>query len=487
MRAAVHLTLSLVAAIIGLSAAVGVAGSWVAGSIVGLAAALGAGWALQRYPLVTLDEAACSRPLKLLSAVATLGALVQLSRLAVFMIEPSAAAYSFLPQSSWEVRHSCLTAYSVAGQASGEGKDPYNVALYNAPDDTGTGVRRPLKLGPFDVDVYEYPPPFLLLPRAFALVAPTFLQLRPLWYALNLSVVLLAMLVVARSLGPVAGTRALLLSPLVFASLPTLSVLQKGNVQALVVAASMLALALLEKRRFASGGALLAFATLSKLFPGLLGITLIARRQWSAVLWTALAATVLIALTLLDVGWAQFEAFARHLPGLLSGEAFPAFRNPAPMAINSSVPGLVFKLKLFGVPGMGFPAAKWVGWIWTLVAAGAAVALGRRALKEEEKALGWLALLILATLRSPFLPQAYAAFPPLWLLTVLAATFAPTLKTLAWVVCTWLALNIYIPLDVGLEPRVRALINGVPQAVTLALAVWVLIRRAPAVEGSRAR
>src|SRR6266481_543177 len=33
---------------------------------------------------------------------------------------------------------------------------------------------------------------------------------------------------------------------------------------------------------------------------------------------------------------------------------------------------------------------------------------------------------ILATLRSPFLPQAYAAVPPLWLLTLLAATHAPT-------------------------------------------------------------
>ena len=40
---------------------------------------------------------------------------------------------------------------------------------------------------------------------------------------------LLAMLLVARALGPVAGTRALLLAPLVPAALPTLSAVQKAK------------------------------------------------------------------------------------------------------------------------------------------------------------------------------------------------------------------------------------------------------------------
>ena len=48
---------------------------------------------------------------------------------------------------------------------------------------------------------------------------------------MSAAVLLAAMLAVARALGPVAGTRALLLAPLVWAGLPTLNTLQKGNVQ----------------------------------------------------------------------------------------------------------------------------------------------------------------------------------------------------------------------------------------------------------------
>ena len=51
----------------------------------------------------------------------------------------------------------------------------------------------------------------------------------------------------------------------------------------------------------------------------------------------------------------------------MSGEAFSAFRNPGAIGNNGSVPGLIFKLKLWGVPHMGFEAMRIVGWIYTLV------------------------------------------------------------------------------------------------------------------------
>jgi len=65
---------------------------------------------------------------------------------------------------------------------------------------------------------------------------------------------LLALVVVARFLGPADGTRALLLSSLVWLALPTtISTLQKGNVQVIVIAASMLAMVLFERRHQAAG------------------------------------------------------------------------------------------------------------------------------------------------------------------------------------------------------------------------------------------
>ena len=335
-------------------------------------------------------------------------------------------------------------------------------------------MRKALWLGPFKIDVYEYPPPFLLLPRALRLVTPDFDRLRMVWFGLNGSIVLVAILVLARSLGPAAGTRALLLSPLVWVALPTLSTLQKGNVQAAVIACSVLAMSLFEKRRWLGGGALLAAAIVSKLYPGLLLVYLILRHQWRAVASTAAFAFALALLSFLDTGWEPYRAFLGRLPELLGGEAFPAFRNPMAQAINYSVPGLAFKLKLFGVPGMGFAAAKVLGWIYTMVALSAVVVAARRGLSERQKPLVWLAIIILATLRSPFLPQAYAGFPALLLLTLIGAMFAPTPRTLAAILGSWLALNIMWPTDWPMDPRLLALLNGIPQVLTIVLAILVI-------------
>lgn len=253
-----------------LALVMGLGGSWLVGIVVALLAAGLVAWLIGSKRLVALDEAACSPVLKLTSAVLSVLALVMLVRLTVFMVDASRVEYASIPTSTWEVRHSCLTAYYVAGKAAGEGRNVFDGSLYTAPDDTGVGVRKPLELGPFGIDVYEYPPPFLPLPRATMLLAPDFMRLRALWFGLNITVLVAATLVVAKLLGPATGARALLLAPLVWAALPTLSFLQKENVQGIIVASSMLAMALFERRRFAAGGALLAYATMSKLFPGLL-------------------------------------------------------------------------------------------------------------------------------------------------------------------------------------------------------------------------
>lgn len=426
-----------------------------------------------------VPSSAAARFLLVLSVLVALAAAVLLGRLAVFMADDARPGFSAFPSSGWEVRHSCASAYFVAAGAAREGGSVYRDELYTAPDDDGRGARKPLMLGRFGVDVYEYPPPFLLLPGALRQVAPEFPAFRLLWFVLNGIVVAFAMVLVARVLPSPAATRALLLAPLVWISLPTLSGLQKGNVQLMIVALAMLAMLLFERRRFAAGGALLAFATASKLFPGLLLVYLIARRQWRAVAWTATMGALLVVVSVAVVGARQYLAFADHLPGLLGGEAFPAFRNPSAMAINFSIPGLVFKLKVLGLGALSFGASKLVGWLYTLVVLAVVVMASRRSWADGDKPALWLAILILGTLRSPFLPQAYAAFPPLWLLTLLAARQPPTVKTLLLTLTAWLSLNVYWPLDWPLDPRVLALVTLVPQAATVAVAALALRPRTP--------
>jgi hypothetical protein len=480
LRAAVAIAVGLAAAITAFTIAAGVTGSLVAAPPIAAIAGAVVAVRLWKRPIVFYDPAATSRPLRIVSALATVAALIQLARLAVFMMSPAQAAYSQFPSSEWEKRHSCLTAYFVAAQAIPTTPNVYDDALFSLPGDP-TAPRKPRTMGAFNIDAYEYPPPFLLLPRALGLVAPDFARLRLAWFGISAAVLLVGMLAVARALGPVAGTRAVLLAPLVWAGIPMLNTLQKGNVQVLIIAASMCAMVLFERRRWAAGGAVLAYATVSKLYPGMLVLYLLARRQWRAVAWTAAFSGVVVLLSLLDTGLAPFTAFLHHLPGILSGEAFPAFRNPAATGINVSIPGLVFKLKLFGVAGMSFAASKVVGWVYTLAVLGAIALVARRPLRDQEAPAIWLAILILATLRSPFLPQGYGVFPAIWLATLLAARRPPTAKNVLRLGLAWLCFNMYVPMDWGVSPRALALINLVPQIATLAAAV-IALRRPDAAE-----
>ncbi len=125
---------------------------------------------------------------------------------------------------------------------------------------------------------------------------------------------------------------------------------------------------------------------------------------------------------------------------------------------------------------MGFAASKVVGWAYTAVAVVATFLVGRRTVRDEEKPLVWLAILVVATLRSPFLPEAYGGFPAMWLLTLLAAQEHPHAKALWYSVPAWLALNFYWPLDWPIDPKLLASITLLPQAAIVVIAVHVLRR-----------
>jgi hypothetical protein len=474
MRGVLIFYLIAAAGIFGFAAGTGITGSLIAAIPIALLFALATGFILFKYPIITIDKTASSRGLQIVSIIATVIGLIQLSRLLVFIIAPSQAAFSTIPSSEWETRHSCFSAYYVAAQSARKVPDIYANSLYSLADDDPAQQRKPQMIGPLRVDVFEYPPTFLLVPEVVNQVTPDFFRARMLWFALNGIVVILAMLLVARELGPIAGTRALLLAPLVWFSLIFLSTMQKGNVQMAIIAISMIAMVLFAKKRFFSGGTLLAYATASKLYPGMLIVYLMMRRQWRAVIYTAALGFGVAFLALIVEGWQTYSAFLAHLPGILSGEAFPAFRNPSAMAINYSIPGIIFKLKIFGIGDMGFGASKIVGWIYTLVLLAIIVMIAKRKDREEDNPLIWLSILILATLRSPFLPQAYAGFPPLWLLTLVAALHPPTTKNLILTILTWIGLNLMIPIDWGFTPKQLALISAIPQILTVVIAFVAL-------------
>lgn len=449
------------------TAATGLTGSLLAGLAISAASTTVVSVALRRR-LAALDERAAGRGLLVLSGVATVLAIFQLVRLTVFTVAPTRDDFAAVPWSSFSRHHYCGTAYFVAGGVAREVTNVYDNALYDHPDSVATAQRKPRTIDGFNVDVYEYPPPFLLLPRTLMQLAPDLTRFRMVWFGLSSASLLVAMLIVASALSRAQATRAVLLMPLVWAGMTTIAGLQMGNFQVMTLAISMTGMAMFSRRHDLAGGALLGFAVAGKLFPGMLVLYLAVRREWRPVVATCLGGLLIALLALWDMGVAPFAAFVHHLPRLLGGEAFAAFRNPAAVAANLSIPGLVFKLRFFGLPDVGFGGAKLVGWIYTVIAVTVTVLLARRG---RGGPIAWITVLVLATLRSPFLPVTYAGVAPLWLLTLLGAENVVRGRALMWIGLAWLAFELVWPVDWPLDPRVASAINLVPMATMLALVV----------------
>jgi alpha-1,2-mannosyltransferase len=103
-----------------------------------------------------------------------------------------------------------------------------------------------------------------------------------------------------------------------------------------------------------------------------------------------------------------------------------------------------------------------------VIAVTATVLLARRG---RGGPIAWITVLIVATLRSPFLPVNYAAVAPLWLLTLFGAENGERRGALVWIGLAWLGFEIVWPVDWPLDPRIATAINLVPMATMLALVV----------------
>jgi len=371
--------------------------------------------------MVARAGAAPARGFIALAAAGAIVAVVLLTRLVVFSgyAEPP-AAWSAAPWSTFMTRHACSTAYWSAATRISQTPDVWNIGGYTLGQDPATGRLIPRNIGAFNIDPYEYPPTFLLAPRALAAVTPDYVAFRHVWLILNAVLVIAGMAVVTRHLDAATGTRSLWLLPLALMPLTTMYALQMGNAQLIYVVIAMLGLAAVERRHLALGGLLLAFAIVGKMFPAVILLYLGVRRDWRAVAWTCAWAMVFVLVTIADVGWAPFPFFFDHLPRLLSGEAFPMLRAPITAANSLSMPGVVLKLPAVGGPPVPFASIKFAGWIYSAIVVWATVRLALRPVAPRYAPLAWLTVLGLAALRSPFLPN-YGAFPGAWLGAILLA------------------------------------------------------------------
>lgn len=182
-------------AIVGFTASAGLVDSMPLASAAAVVAARAALWGLRR-PAADAVMAAASpwaRRCFVAGAAALLGQLLVLT---AFIIDPYVAAWSAGPRRPWQSGHSCVSCSWVAAKRASSVPDLYLDTVYRS--EVWSNVRRTPNLGPFMVDVFEYPPTFLPLPRLLALATPDFWGFRRLWFALNVAGVVVGLVLMAR-------------------------------------------------------------------------------------------------------------------------------------------------------------------------------------------------------------------------------------------------------------------------------------------------
>src|SRR4030095_1290703 len=201
-------------------------------------------------------------------------------------------------------------------------------------------------IGPINVDPFQYPPPFLLLPRVALIFTHDFFTIRAVCVTVEVALLGLAVLATARWMCGRIGRRAMLFAPVLAISIPVLIGLQVGQFQVSTFSVSMLAMVLFSRGREAVGGGLLGFVTLGKVFPGLLALYLLGNRRSGAVAWTAASAVFFTVIALVVIGTQPFVDFLTYqLPKLSTGEAFPWLDEPDSLPINYGIYALVMNVR----------------------------------------------------------------------------------------------------------------------------------------------
>ncbi|WP_216673623.1 glycosyltransferase family 87 protein [Pyxidicoccus fallax] len=424
-----------------------------------------------------------SRTAFVLLTLASVLVVVAMARLGVFMLDPNLKQYSLTPKVEFMVKHTCLSGYMSAAVMAEQGKENlFDLSLYKSHEMDAVLPH----VEPLERDYYAYPPQFLLLPKLMLTMSRDFFALRAGWYVLYAAAALVAMLLVASWVGGREGAVLGALTPVVWISLPTLVNVQLGNIHLLVYGLCLGAMISFQKRRHALGGAMLAFAILAKIFPGVLGIYLLVQRKWKAALWTTGFGVLYTVGAFLVFGEKPFvDYLTSAVPRISSGELFDFVWNFTPaILVNYSPFGVPFKLQLVGVEFSDpLAVARAIIAVYSLLVVALAVAVAHRLYKRETggeegsrfrltQLVVWLALLSLSSFRSPFAPWTYCAVGGVWLFAAYVPFLRSGAKHLVPFVLGWVVISLYGPPIVG--PMVAFTL--VAQTVLYVTGFWIAVK-----------
>lgn len=433
-------------------------------------------WLLPQLPTSLDGLGKRHRLLTGLYVVLALAAVVSMARVSVFIGDPTRVDQQVVPGEKFLETHSCLTAYVHAAKLSQQRVDNLYAEQWwhgaHGLPPLPAGVENPYR--PFLLDYYAYPPPFLLIMAPLAPLAGDFPAQRALWFGINGLLLAVGLWIVARWVDGPGSHRVLLLAPVFFGSLPVLGTLQIGNFQIAVVMLSILAMVAFHQDRNVIGGALLAFAILSKISPGIFGIYLLAQRRFRSAAWTAGFGVFFLLLSLLLHGVSPIQSFLTYtLTRISSGEAFSFLaEGQFNVLTNMSLFGFPFKLQLLGVAVSDpWTVARRLGRIYSVVLVLLAFFAAYRQGDRRTQALTWMSLLVLSALQSPFAPG-YVIIGLLWAITLLAVEVQSARGAVTLLVL-WIVLTIVPHLSVSL----LGIFSILQSAVTIGVPIWLIIHK----------
>ena len=422
------------------------------------------------------------RPGRLLFfSIVSLLALFVLARTSLFMSAPEENKRFAIAPDDFILRHACFSGYVFAAEQALQGNKIYDQFKYFEPNsniflpdkfqDVQKTSRIGATLGMFDLDPYQYAPPFLILPRLLLTVSRDFYVLRTLWFALNLLFLVLALVLTAQLFGPRHSKKIILLSPLLIGGLFTVVTLQVGNFHLAAYLMVYCAVVAFETKRPVLGGALIAFPVIAKISPGAVLILYVFQKRWREVVWAGSFCLIYTVVSVFLFGIAPFEEYlTEQLPRISSGEAFPFMDNARDMAFNYSFFALPFRWKHWGLDLDPWFWSKISGWIYTVFLVVVFVIASCRAPRKDlrRQVLLALAMFNLASLRSPF-GAGYATIGFVWLLILLASE-AQTRREKILYAGLWLV--VYLP-----PADALGIATTLQQLIVLALHLWVLLRK----------
>jgi len=409
--------------------------------------------------------------------ITALAGVLLIGRLSIFMIDPLQTQYSLFPGDQWLVEHCCLTAYSESAKFASAGEKNIYDKLHYMEKVTNKGYNDLIpfrKVENFKVDLYHYPPTFLLLPLICqAVTGGDFLNLRMLWFAIGVLCLITTLGLIIYRLEPKGKLRMIGMTPLVLCSLPVLVGFQMSNVQIIVISISIISMLLIPISK-PVGGLLLAMSSVAKIFPGILVVYLLAKRKFREVFWVAGFAVVLSVLAFIIVGANPFQAFIEYeLPKLSSGEAFSRpFTNAFAVARNMAPFGVPLKLGWLGVPGMTLEVGRIVSSIHLLMVIILAFWSGRQKPRTNTEMISvWISLIALGSLVSPFAPANYVLVSVILIVCLNREYFRPWAAIAIWLI-------ISAPFFISREaPFLVQAISFLPsQFIAIAVPAFILYR-----------